>query len=151
MMRSWVRFLAVAALGLTFATQALAQTEKWNQEKVTAIAKELEAAVSGLRDAVKKSPAWENPQQKRNLYKISDILRQIEQECTSLHAQLAKGAGMEESLANYEHIQRLKRRAEVLAPKSDITAFTKPKLDQATGLLKQIEPYYPAAAEAPKR
>ena len=150
MSRLWVRFFVGAAFALTFATQAPSQTEKWNQEKVTAIAKDLEAAVSGLRDAVKKSPAWENPQQKRNLYKIADILRQMEQECTSLHAQLARGAGMEESQSNYDHIQRLRKRAQVLAPKSDIGAFTKPKLDQAAAILKQIEPYYPTAAEAPK-
>jgi hypothetical protein len=111
-------------------------------ERVTAIAKELEAAVSGLRDAVKNSPAWDNPQQKRNLYKIADILRQIEQESTSLHAQLAKGAGMERPSTTIG-IQTPKRRAEALAPKSDVTAFTKPKLDRATEVLSSSEPFYP--------
>jgi len=122
---------------------ALAITEAWNQERVTAIARDLEQAVAGLRDAVKNSPAWDNPQQKRNLYKIADILRQIEQESISLHAQLAKGAGMEETELNYRRIQTLKRRAEALAPKSDVTAFTKPKLDRATEVLKLLEPFYP--------
>jgi len=150
MFRSFVRSFALVALVAGFASHAFALTEPWSQERVTVLAKDLAKAVSGLREAVKNSPSWQNPQQRKNLYKIADILRQIEQECISLHAQLAKGAGMEETQSNFEHIQRLKRRAQVLVPKSDVSAITQPKLDLANGLLKQLEPYYPAP-EAPAK
>jgi hypothetical protein len=140
----WVG-LAWAPVGV-----AHAQAQPWNQEKVTALASELETAVSGLRDAVRKSPAWQNPQQKQTLYKIADKLRQIESESVSLHAQLVKGAGMQETLLNYRHIQRLRRDAQVLAQKTDVSAATKPKLDRTTEVLGLIEPYYPPQTEPKK-
>ncbi len=143
-----VTLTAVLWLGLLAAlpSHALEQSP-WNQERVTALARELELAVSGLRDAVRKSPMWENPQQKRTLYRIADKLRLIESESISLHAQLAKGAGMEETLPNYNRIQRLKRDAQVLAAKTDVSAITKPKLDRANEILAQIEPFYPPLPE----
>ncbi len=141
--------LLAVALGLIVSSRVSAQTEAWNQEKTAALAGELESAVSGLRDAVRKSPMWENPQQKRTLYRISDKLRLIESESASLHAQLVKGAGMDETLPTYERIQRLKRDAQVLAKKTDVSAFTKPKLDRATEVLNLLAVFYPPR-EAPK-
>jgi len=135
-------FVLIGVLLLS-ASDARAQSTAWDQERVTALADELEKSVSGLRDAVRKSPTWENPQQKRTLYRISDKLRLIESESASLHAQLVRGAGMDETLPAYERIQRLKRDAQVLAKKTDVSAFTKPKLDRATEVLSQIAPYYP--------
>jgi hypothetical protein len=147
-MKRWVSRISLSlTLALSVALHASAQTETWNQEKTAALAGELESAVSGLRDAVRKSPAWENPQQKRTLYRIADKLRLIESESASLHAQLVKGAGMDETLPTYERIQRLKRDAQVLAKKTDVSAFTKPKLDRATEVLSQIAPYYPPRKE----
>jgi len=142
---------ALVALALAWAPVrgALAQSEIWNQEKVAALAGELESAVSGLRDAVRKSPMWQNPQQKQTLYRIADKLRLIESEAASLHAQLTRGAGMQESLPNYERLQRLRRDAQVLAKKTDVSAVTQPKLDRATQVLNQLAPYYPAQP-APK-
>ena len=130
--------------GLFDAARASAQTETWNQEKAAALAGELESAASGLRDAVRKSPMWENPQQKPTLYRISDKLRLIESESASLHAQLVKGAGMDETLPTYERIQRLKRDAQVLAKKTDVSAITKPKLERATDVLNRLAVFYPA-------
>jgi hypothetical protein len=142
-----MRIAAVACvlwIGLSLAPASFAlEPTPWNQERVTALAKELETAVSGLRDAVRKSPAWENPQQKRRLYEIADKLRLIESEAIHLHAQLAKGADMEETLPAYQRLQRLKRDAQVLAMRTDVSAITQPKLDAATSVLAQIEPYYP--------
>lgn len=148
MKRSVARIgVLLVAFGLLVAPRAFAQTEAWNQEKVAALAGELESAVSGLRDAVRKSPTWQNPQQKRTLYRISDKLRLIESEATSLHAQLVKGAGMEETLPTYERIQRLKRDVQVQAKKTDVSAFTQPKLDRATQVLGLLAPFYPAPPE----
>jgi len=136
-------------LGLTWTPfgAARAQSQPWDQEKTAALAGELESAVSGLRDAVRKSPMWGNPQQKRTLYRIADKLRLIESESASLHAQLVKGAGMDETLPTYERIQRLRRDAQVHAAKTDVSAFTKPKLDRATEVLGLIAPYYPPQKE----
>jgi hypothetical protein len=136
---------AIVVLGLVLSPLggALAQTETWNQEKVTALSGELVQAVSGLRDAVRKSPMRDNPQQKRIFYRISDYLRRIESESLSLRAQLTKGAGMEETWPNYRNIRLLRRNAEVLAKKTDVSAPTQPKLDRAEQLLDEISGYYP--------
>ncbi len=143
MLRSVARFTVVfVAMALLVGAHASAQTEAWNQEKVTALAKELESAVSGLRDAVRRSPLMENPQQKARLFRISDKLRLIESECVSLHAHLARGAGMEETLPMFERIQRLRRQTQSMANRTDVSALTQPKLDRANEVLAQLAPFY---------
>lgn len=142
---SVVRFALLALALATFvAARASAQTEAWNQEKATALASELEKAVSGLRDSVRKSPNWEIPGQKKTLNQIMRKLRSIESESLSLHAKLVKGATMEDTRLSYERIQRLRRDAVVEARKTDVSAFTQPKLDRANEVLNQLAPMYPA-------
>ena len=53
---------------------------------------------------------------------------------------------MEDTRLSYERIQRLRRDAQVEAKKTDVSAFTQPKLDKAKGLLDQLAPFYPAPA-----
>ncbi|HTO08818.1 MAG TPA: hypothetical protein VMR86_17350 [Myxococcota bacterium] len=139
----------LAALLVFASTGAHAQTQAWNQEVVTALAGQLEKSVSGLRDVVRGSPNYNNPAYKRKLYEIMDNLRMIEQSATSMHASLKDGAGMEETLPTYKRLQQIRRDTEVLAQRVDITAVTRPKLDEAKGILEKIEPYYPAEPESP--
>jgi hypothetical protein len=145
MTRSLVVSLAAFLLFQTagFAREAAAQAQPWNQEVATALAGELEDAVSGLRDAVRQSPSMQIPSQRRPLYEIMDNLRMIEQSATSLHASLKGGAGMEETLPTYVRLQQVRRDTEYLSQRVDITAFTKPKLDKAKDILTKLEPYYP--------
>jgi hypothetical protein len=139
-----------AAFALVFCvTSARAQTQAWDQEVVTARAGELEKAVSGLRESVRGSPNIQNPGFRRKMYEILDNLRLIEQSATSLHASLKNGAGMEETLPTYKRLQQIRRDTEVLAQQVDITAVTRPKLDEAKDLLAKIEPYYPPEPQSP--
>jgi hypothetical protein len=147
MARSLVVSLAVALLVTSLTAHA--QTQAWNQEVVTTLAGELEKSVSGLRDVVRGSPNLQNPAYKRKMYEIMDNLRLIEQSATSMHAALKKGAGMEETLPTYKRLQQIRRDTVVLAQRVDITAVTRPKLDEAKGILEKIEPYYPAEPDAP--
>ncbi len=148
MTRWWAGRIALAALAVALAVSlaapASAQTEPWSQEKATALARELEKAVSGLRDSIRKSPQWEIAAQRKTLSRIQRKLRSIESTALSLHAHLAKGATMAETRSQYERIQRLRRDAEVLAEHTDVSAFTKPKLDRAQEVLSQLAPLYPA-------
>lgn len=139
----------VVTLSTSFAREAAAQSLPWNQEVVTARAGELEEAVSGLRDAVRQSPNWQIPTQRKRLYDISDNLRMIEQAATSLHAALRGGEGMEATQPTYKRLQQIRRDTVVLAERVDISAITKPKLDKAKDILAKIEPYYPAEPLAP--
>ena len=141
---TWVARIALAALAAALAAPAQAQTEPWNQEKATALAGELEKAVAGLRDSIRKSPQWEIASQRKTLSRIQRKLRSIESTALSLHAHLAKGATMAETRPSYERIQRLKRDAEVQAKHVDVSAFTQPILDRAQEVLSQLAPMYPA-------
>jgi len=147
MVRSLV--VPLAALLLVASAEARAQTQAWNQEVVTTLAGDLEKSVSGLRDVVRGSPNLQNPAYKRKMYEIMDNLRLIEQSATSMHAALKGGAGMEETLPTYKRLQQIRRDTEVLAQRVDITAVTRPKLDEAKDVLTKIEPYYPAEPESP--
>lgn len=142
-----VFLLLCQAAGL--AREAAAQSQPWNQEVATALAGELEDAVSGLRDAVRQSPNMQIPTQRRKLYEIVDNLRLIEQSATSLHAELKKGEGMEATMPTYKRLQQIRRDTEVLAQRVDITALTQPKLDKAKGILEKLAGYYPAEPLAP--
>ena len=73
-----------------------------------------------------------------------DNLRQMEFTAQTLKVELGKGAGMEETLPTYNRLQQLRRETEVLAQKVDITAVTRPKLEEAKMWLKVLEPFYPA-------
>lgn len=151
MQKSVARFtLPFFVMALLVGAHASAQTEAWNQEKVTALAKELESSVSGLRDAVRRSPLRENPQQKTRIFRIADQLRLIESESASLHARLARGEGMDETLPSFQRIQRLRRSAQSLANRTDVSAQTQPKLDRANQVLGQMAPFYPAPATPEK-
>ena len=93
----------------------------------------------------------ENPQQKTRMFRIADQLRLIESEATSLHARLARGAGMDETLPTYQRIQRLRRQAQTNANRSDVSAQTQPQLDRANAVLTQLAPFYAAPAPPEKK
>ena len=134
--------IATAALLFVFAPGAQAQTAKWDQAGVTAAAAELESAVSGLRDAVRKSNAWTMTANRSNLYSITQDLRQIEWLTTSLHADLVSGEGLEATTPVYEQI--LQRREYVRADSAflDLNEFVKPKLTAARAALSKLSAYY---------
>jgi hypothetical protein len=145
MLRLAARTVLGVALALALATHAGAITA-WDQAKVTEIAGQLEAAVSGLQEAIRQSPTWSHPGQRTTLFQIQDNLRWIETEASHLHAALAKGAGMEETLNSFKRIHSLRRETEVFARRTDVSAMTQPKLDKAKELLAQLGAYYPADA-----
>lgn len=134
--------IATAALLFAIAPGAQAQTAKWDQAGVTAAAAELESAVSGLRDAVRKSDAWTMTANRSNLYGITQDLRQIEWLTTSLHADLVSGEGLEATTPLYEQI--LQRREYVRADSAflDLNEFVKPKLTAARAALAKLSAYY---------
>jgi len=136
--------VSVAALALVVALGAQAQTAKWNQEAVTAAAAEFETAVSGLRDAVRQSTAWNLSPDKSKLYQISQDLRQIEWLAGNLHADLSKGDGLEATTPEYLDLLERREYAKADAMFVDISAQIKPKLDASRAALAKLAAYYPA-------
>ena len=134
---------AVLLLGVCLAPVSGAQTAKWDQAAATDLAVQLQDAVSGLRDTVRGSAQLQVPSNRHYIYEILDNLRQLEFLSQSLQSRLKNGEGLEETTPTYNKLQQVRRDTEVIAQKVDITAVTKPKLDQAREILAKLEPYYP--------
>jgi hypothetical protein len=141
-MRTLAAFVAIAVIALpSFAARA--QTASWNQEAVTAAAGELESAVSGLRDAVRKSKTWTTSPDQAELYEISQGLRQIEWLATNLHADLKQGEGLNATLPVFNEILETREYTRAEAAFVDISASIRPKLDAARAALARLAAYYP--------
>jgi hypothetical protein len=137
--------IAVAALALFVAPGARAQTAKWDQAAVTAAAAEFEAAVTGLRDAVRQSTAFNLSPNKAPLYQISQDLRQIEWLAQNLHADLVKGEGLEATTPAFNEMQETRGYAKADAMFVDINDFIKPKLAASQAAMAKLSSFYPAA------
>jgi type II secretory pathway pseudopilin PulG len=138
-----IAMIVVAALALSIAPDARAQTAKWDQAAVTAAAKEYETAVTGLRDAVRQSSAWTMTPNKSKLYQISQDLRQIEWLAQSLSADLAKGEGLESTTPIFNQIQENREYAKADAMFVDINDFIKPKLAASQAAIAKLSAFYP--------
>jgi hypothetical protein len=147
-MRKLAGFVAVAVIALPPFFAARAQTARWNQAAVTAAAGELESAVSGLRDAVRKSTTWTTSPDKAELYEISQDLRQIEWLSTNLHADLKQGEGLEATLPVFNEILEARDYARADAAFVDISASIRPKLEAARAALVKLAAFYPNAEAA---
>ena len=137
--------IGVTALALVVAFGAQAQTAKWDQAAVTAAAAEYEAAVTGLRDAVRKSTAWTMSPNKAKLHQITQDLRQIEWLAQSLHADLAKGESLEATTPIFNQIQANREYAKADAMFVDVTDFVRPKLEASQAAIKKLAAFYPTA------
>jgi hypothetical protein len=101
-------------------------------------------SIDGLRDILRTSPQLTAISTRRYMFEIMDNLRQMEFLSQSLSSRLKGGEGMEETLPTYNKLQQIRRDTQVLAQKVDISAITRPKLDEAQTWLAKLEPYYPA-------
>ena len=135
--------ISVAAFALVVALGAQAQTAKWDQAAVTAAAAEYEAAVSDLRQSVRQSTASTLSPNKSKIYQIMQDLRQIEWLAQSLHADLVKGEGLEETTPDFNEILENRGYAKADAIFVDITDFIRPKLEVSQAALTKLSAFYP--------
>jgi hypothetical protein len=134
---------SIVALALLIALDARSQTEKWDQAKVTALAGELANAVSGLRNSLMNSEQWQVQSQDPALWGVAEDLRMIEFEAISMNADLAKGAGMNQTLPAYMRLQQIHRELSQYQGQVDVGAFLAPPLAKAKGVLVRLAAYYP--------
>ena len=100
--------LAVASLftlALFAAGAAPAQTEKWNQEKVTALSAELVSSVSGLQTAFQNSTQAQDPVMQETVAQVVDGLGLLEFEALHLNSMLKSGQGLKSTLPAYRRLQ----------------------------------------------
>jgi hypothetical protein len=135
---------SLAAFALLLASDAGAQTQKWDQAKVTALAGQLSSALSGLRNALMNSAEWQASYAiDDTLWGVAEDLRMMEFEATQMNADLTNSAGMKQTLPAYVHLQQLHREVSQYQGQMAVGAFLAPPLAKAKGLLAQLAAYYP--------
>lgn len=133
------------ALALFAAGAASAQTEKWSQEKVTALSAELVSSVSGLQTAFQQSNQAQDPVMQETVAQIVDGLGLLEFEAIHLNAMLKNGAGQTGTLSAYRHLQEFHSELMGYSGQVAITAFLSPPLTKAKTTLTKLAAYYPPA------
>lgn len=137
------RIVAASLLALFAAGAAPAQTEKWSQEKVTALSAELMNSVSGLQTAFQQSNQAQDPMMQETVAQIVDGLGLLEFEAIHLNAMLKSGAGQTGTLPAYRRLQEFHSELMGYSGQVAITAFLSPPLTKAKTTLTKLAAYYP--------
>ncbi len=115
---------------------------KWDQARVTQLAKDLNTAVDEAVQAVRKSPMQQQIAQRQSWYDMRESLRLLENTTGHLQSELQKGASQEETLSTFNRIETLRRDAEETGRKSMLPATVMDALVKAGALHNQMRPYY---------
>ena len=137
--------LAVTSLAFTLAAAPAARAElaKWDQAKVTALAKQLSEATDAMNDTFyKQPPPSVGSMQSREYQQLRQRVRMIRMEAGSLSKSLAKGEGYEETLPSYESLMELVRDARRIVPSVFTTQDVQTKATAIRVVLNELAPYY---------
>jgi hypothetical protein len=144
------RLAAVSAavlLGLVAAARA--DLAAWDQEKVTGIAKQLDAASRELYDAFYKQPVpTVGSAQTRAYQRLKHDIRLIRTQARQLARDLERGEGMESTQPGFEELMSRVRSARDEAPKIFTTKDVADKAAAAREQLNALGPYYDPDYEA---
>ena len=134
--------LAAIALMLT-ATPAGTDLKPWQQERVTALAGELQQATQNLRNAVRRvpPPTLGQPGQLA-FHRLRDELGAIDATARRLHKALAKGATREETFPTYRRLILAVRSASQEVPRLGGGRDDAPRIAATAEVLRQLRQYY---------
>jgi hypothetical protein len=145
--------VAAAAASLWLAAGAAsAELAKWDQQRVTKYAEELEVATGELRRALDKLPIQNFATQERAFYQVRDTIRMLDRASSGLAEALKKGEGMAETHPRFKRIQLLRDDAVEQGRRADIPNDVMDKVTPAGTALLKLRPYYeeePAPSAAP--
>jgi len=142
-----VAFAAAIALALG-ATAARAQDKpvgqpvRWDQQRVTKMAQELDVAVHEAREAVRHSPMSQNIAQRTTYYELLETMRLVDNTTRHLKKELEAGKGAEETLATFERSNSLRQDAEETGRRAMIEETVIDALVKAGAIHNQMRPYY---------
>jgi hypothetical protein len=137
--------VSVAVLGAASAhAQARPEGEavKWDQARVTQLAKDLNAAVNEAVQAIRKSPMQHQIGQRQSWYDMRESLRLLANTTNHLQKELQKGASADETRAIFNRIESLRKDAEETGRKSALEESVMEALVKAGALHNQMRPYY---------
>jgi len=139
---------AAFALVLTAASGARAEEPpagkpvRWDQARVTKMAKDLDAAVHEAREEVRRSPMSHNISQRMTYYDLLETMRLAENSSGHLRKDLEAGKGAEETRATFERLSSLRSDAEEQGRRALIEAPVIDALVKAGSIHNQMKPYY---------
>jgi len=142
-----VAFAAAIALALG-ATAARAQDKpvgqpvRWDQQRVTKMAQELDVAVHEAREAVRHSPMSQNIAQRTTYYDLLETMRLVENTAGHLKEELEAGKGADETRAIFERVSSLRYDAEEISRRALVEAPVIDALVKAGAIHNQMKPYY---------
>ena len=143
--RLFVFVVLVAFAAPSLSTAALAQDEppaKWDQERVTAYAKELEVATDALVTALDAMPPTREPGTTDAFFKARDHVRLMGHAARGLTRQLEAGEGRTETKPRFQRIQLLRRDAEEDGRNAMIPDAVFAKITPVGTALIKLAPYY---------
>jgi len=139
--------LAVSMLALA-APAGAAPQQAWDQAKVTALGKQLEAKTQDLWDTFRRQPTpTAGSMQARSYFRLQQQIRQLRREARSLSRSLQGGAGHDETLPSFESMMETVRRAQDEARRVFSGEDVRERAQAAREVLNQLMPYYDTAAQ----
>ena len=132
--------LPVAALVLPTVLSASAAELKWNQERVTALARELIEPLAALRADLKSRPPASGKEEARAVV-MNDVER-LASRARELAQRLASGAGRAETVALFREVETLQSQAKKHAREYPAPFDMHGYIDRAQSTTNQIARYY---------
>ena len=130
--------------------RAFAVEKAWDQQAVTQIVRELDAAVTGLFDEFKKQPPANIASTQADAReRLEDDLRRLEHETHGLRERIEAGKGLDATRSMYERIGSVAKDAREEARKQMQDEPVQKRVDRAEALWARLTPYYVDAPRAP--
>jgi len=142
-LRPSLYFWLACLVGIALPGASSAELANWNQERVTAIAKEAAEKTRGLYDVFyKQPPANIGSAQARSYYELKQSVRRIRREAGHLATELESGNGREETQSIYDNLAQMVERATEEARRTFTSDDLLAAAVSAGDALRRLAPYY---------
>jgi hypothetical protein len=117
-------------------------TAAWNQQIVTELAGQLQTTTESLYNQLREAPESVTPGMENASGSMAGTAREMHEEAGELHANLASGKTMSETLNNYRRIKELSRDAGESSQFIDVAAGVGGEDSGMTSILNRLDAYY---------
>jgi len=136
----------ILAAALVGAPEARADTMKWDQAKVTAVAGELVDKTRNIRDSVRRQPPPTLGQAgMRSFHRLRDDLSAIQSTAVRLHNALQAGSSQAETFPTYRRLISLVRSASQELNRMQLGEPAAGQIKAAGEVLSRLRPFYEEA------
>jgi hypothetical protein len=137
------RLSLAAFLVLLAAPSGSADLRPWNQERATALARDLVPAASELYDAFYKQPQpAATPRARRDYERLKRDIRRIKNEARGLAADLERGEGRDQTLTAWKSLATSVRWAQERARSVFTTQDVQERAAAVRQILRELAPFY---------